>query len=47
MYPTCVTLNYTVQLATVIPAALHGTLGGIRILDQTVDLSDWAASLAD
>ena len=41
MYGTYVTLNYAVQLATVIPAALHGTLEQIRILDQSPHSLFW------
>ena len=41
MYGTYVTLNYVVQLATVTPAALHGTLDQIRILDQTPHSLFW------
>jgi hypothetical protein len=41
MYGTYVTLNYTVQLATVIPAARRGTLDQIRILDQTPHSLFW------
>jgi hypothetical protein len=35
MYGTYVTLNYTVQLATVIPLTLQHRLDEVRILDQT------------
>jgi len=41
MYGTYVALNYTVQLATVIPAARRGTLGEIHILDQTPHSLFW------
>ncbi len=41
MYGTYVTLNYTVQLATVIPAAQHGSLGENRVLDQTPHSLFW------
>ncbi len=34
MYATYVSLNYVVQLATVIPAALHGGLGELQVLEQ-------------
>ncbi len=41
IYTTYVSLNYVVQLATVIPASLRGTLDGIRILDQTPHSFFW------
>jgi hypothetical protein len=41
IYTIYVTLNYVVQLATVIPASLGGTLGEIRILDQTPHSLFW------
>ena len=41
IYATFVTLNYVVQLATVIPAALAGTLDAIRVLDQTPHSLFW------
>ena len=41
MYGTYVTLNYTVQLATVMPAGRRGTLDGIRVLDQTPHSLFW------
>ena len=41
IYVTYVTLNYVVQLATVIPASLRGTLDEIRILDQTPHSLFW------
>jgi hypothetical protein len=41
MYCTYVTLNYTVQLATVIPAGLRGTLDQVRILNQTPHSLFW------
>ncbi|RPJ62788.1 MAG: hypothetical protein EHM12_03815 [Dehalococcoidia bacterium] len=41
IYTTYVVLNYTVQLATVIPASLAGTLDAIRILDQTPHSLFW------
>ena len=41
IYTTYVTLNYVVQLATVIPASLSGTLDEIRILDQTPHSLFW------
>jgi hypothetical protein len=43
MYATYVSLNYTVQLATVIPAALQGRLDQFRILDQTPHSLFWDA----
>ena len=48
MSGTYVTLNYAVQLATVIPAELQHTLDEVRILDQTPHslFSDGAALLA-
>jgi hypothetical protein len=41
MYALYVTLNYVVQLATVIPASLQGTLAEIRVLDQTPHSLFW------
>jgi hypothetical protein len=41
MYATYVTLNYVVQLATVIPMTLRGTLNEIRVLDQTPHSLFW------
>jgi hypothetical protein len=41
IYVTYVTLNYVVQLATVIPASLSGTLDEIRILNQTPHSLFW------
>jgi len=41
IYATYVTLNYVVQLATVIPMHLRGTLGEIRVLDQTPHSLFW------
>jgi len=41
IYTTYVSLNYVVQLATVIPASLAGTLDEIRILDQTPHSLFW------
>lgn len=41
MYVMYVTLNYVVQLATVIPASLRGTLQAIRVLDQTPHSLFW------
>ena len=41
IYTTYVTLNYVVQLATVIPASLAGTLNEIRVLDQTPHSLFW------
>jgi len=41
MYALYVTLNYVVQLATVIPASLQGTLDEIRVLDQTPHSLFW------
>jgi hypothetical protein len=41
MYGTYVTLNYTVQLATVIPASLRHSVDEIRILDQTPHSFFW------
>lgn len=41
MYATYVTLNYVVQLATVIPMTLRGALDEVRILDQTPHSLFW------
>jgi hypothetical protein len=41
MYSTYVTLNYVVQLATVIPAERRGTLDQVRLLDQTPHSLFW------
>ena len=41
IYTTYVCLNYVVQLATVIPASLAGTLDEIRVLDQTPHSLFW------
>jgi hypothetical protein len=41
MYALYVNLNYVVQLATVIPAALNGSLNEIRLLDQTPHSLFW------
>lgn len=41
IYTTYVTLNYVVQLATVIPASLAGTLDPIRVLDQSPHSLFW------
>lgn len=41
MYATYVSLNYVVQLATVIPATLRGTVDDIRVLDQTPHSLFW------
>jgi len=41
MYGTYVTLNYTVQLSTVIPAAMKGELNQVGILDQTPHSLFW------
>ncbi|EQB63079.1 MAG: hypothetical protein RBG1_1C00001G0658 [candidate division Zixibacteria bacterium RBG-1] len=41
MYATYVTLNYVVQLATVIPMTLKGALDEIRVLDQTPHSLFW------
>jgi hypothetical protein len=41
IYTTYVSLNYVVQLATVIPASLSGMLDEIRILDQTPHSLFW------
>jgi hypothetical protein len=41
MYGTYVTLNYVVQLATVIPAGLQHRLDEVRILDQTPHSLFW------
>jgi hypothetical protein len=41
IYTTYVSLNYVVQLATVIPASLQGTLEKIRLLDQTPHSFFW------
>lgn len=41
MYATYVSLNYVVQIATVIPATLDGSLKEIRVLDQTPHSLFW------
>lgn len=41
MYAMYVTLNYVVQLATVIPMTLRGALDEVRILDQTPHSLFW------
>ena len=41
IYTSYVTLNYVVQLATVIPASLMGILDEVRILDQTPHSLFW------
>ena len=41
MYGIYVTMNYTVQLATVIPATMQHNLGEIRILEQTPHSLFW------
>lgn len=41
LYAVFVTANYVVQLATVIPAKVNGTDGGIRVLDQTPHSLFW------
>ena len=41
IYVVYVTLNYVVQLATVIPAMRNGTLSEIRVLDQTPHSLFW------
>lgn len=41
IYTVFVTANYVVQLATVIPAKLNGTLSEISILDQTPHSMFW------
>lgn len=41
MYATYVTLNYVVQLATVIPMTLRGALDEVRLLDQTPHSLFW------
>lgn len=41
IYTTYVSLNYVVQLATVIPASLAGALNEVRILDQTPHSLFW------
>ena len=41
MYAVYVNLNYVVQLATVIPASLRGSLSEISILDQTPHSLFW------
>jgi hypothetical protein len=41
IYVTYVTLNYVVQLATVIPMTLRGELDEIRVLDQTPHSLFW------
>jgi hypothetical protein len=41
IYTTYVIMNYTVQLATVIPALLNGTLDQVRLLDQTPHSLFW------
>ena len=41
LYGNYAALNYTVQLATVIPATIHGKLDLIRVLDQTPHSLFW------
>jgi hypothetical protein len=41
MYAIYVNLNYVVQIATVIPSSLQGTLDEIRVLDQTPHSLFW------
>jgi hypothetical protein len=41
VYATYVTLNYVVQLATVIPMTLRGALDQVRMLDQTPHSLFW------
>ena len=41
VYAVYVNLNYVVQLATVIPSSLQGTLDEIRLLDQTPHSLFW------
>lgn len=41
IYTMYVTLNYVVQLATVIPMTLHGNSAAIRLLDQTPHSLFW------
>ena len=41
MYAVYVNLNYVVQLATVIPSSLRGSLDEIRVLDQTPHSLFW------
>ena len=41
MYASYVSLNYVVQIATVVPATLHGTADDIRVLDQTPHSLFW------
>lgn len=41
LYAVFVTANYVVQLATVIPAKLNGSLADIRVLDQTPHSLFW------
>jgi hypothetical protein len=41
IYTVYVTLNYVVQLATVLPMTLAGTLGGFRVFDQTPHSLFW------
>ena len=41
MYAVYVTLNYVVQLGTVIPLTLRGALGEFRVLDQTPHSLFW------
>lgn len=41
MYATYVNLNYVVQLATVVPRSLTGTLDEVKVLDQTPHSLFW------
>jgi len=41
IYAVFVTANYVVQLATVIPAKMHGAIDAIRVLDQTPRSMNW------
>jgi len=41
MYAIFVSFNYVVQLATVVPARMQGTINDIRLLDQTPHSLFW------
>jgi hypothetical protein len=41
LYAVFVTTNYVVQLATVVPAKIRGTLDAVRLLDQTPHSLMW------
>ena len=41
IYAVFVTANYVVQLATVVPAKIHGTSESIRVLEQTPHSMFW------